>query len=337
MADLLPDSRFNDDSAIAMQDGWTFSGESASSASSASQLDAKRSSTASVTGANRAPSDIDRSCTPDDPAADFALDRSEPGDTLARKLLATTEHNHTGDFLRSGERSPARSNDAASHRGEGTLLPGAEVAGFRILGELGRGAFARVYLAEELNLGGRLVAVKVSRADGDEPQILARLQHTHIVPVHSLHDDPDSGWRLLCMPYFGGADLARVLSAGGGLVPTNHDGGSLVKALDQVSRKPPERQRADSSQPTVRRLCSAPSRRTTRHDQRRSGCVACSRVWLAQCQPYRSHAILTYASPSSRRAGSWRAQAPSRLPFGSWRGWPRDSSMPTSAGCSIAT
>jgi hypothetical protein len=114
--------------------------------------------------------------------------------------------------------------------------PGDELAGFRVLIELGRGAFARVYLAEEANLGRRVVAIKVSSPDGDEPQILARLQHTHIVPVHSVCDDPVSGLRVLCMPYFGGANLAQVLEASGGLIPTHHDGRSLVKALDQVSR-----------------------------------------------------------------------------------------------------
>jgi serine/threonine protein kinase/Tfp pilus assembly protein PilF len=102
--------------------------------------------------------------------------------------------------------------------------------------ELGRGAFARVYLAEELNLGRRLVAIKVSRPDGDEPRILARLQHTHIVPVHSVCDDPASGLRILCMPFFGGANLAEVLDAAGGPMPLGHDGRSLVQALDQVSR-----------------------------------------------------------------------------------------------------
>ena len=113
---------------------------------------------------------------------------------------------------------------------------GDELAGFRILVELGRGAFARVYLAEEVNLGRRPVAIKVSSADGDEPQILARLQHTHIVPVHSVCDDSRSGLRVLCMPYFGGANLAQVLEASGGLIPTHHDGRSLVNALDEVSR-----------------------------------------------------------------------------------------------------
>jgi serine/threonine protein kinase/tetratricopeptide (TPR) repeat protein len=114
--------------------------------------------------------------------------------------------------------------------------PGDELAGFRILIELGRGAFAHVYLAEEVNLGRRPVAIKVSRPDGDEPQILARLQHTHIVPVHSVCDDPETGLRILCMPYFGGANLAQVLEASGGLIPTHHNGRSLVEALDQVSR-----------------------------------------------------------------------------------------------------
>ena len=75
----------------------------------------------------------------------------------------------------------------------------------------------------------------------------------HIVPVHSVYDDPATGHRFLCMPYFGGADLARVLRASGGLVPTRHNGGSLVKALDQVSRKPPESVGSAISHKTVRR------------------------------------------------------------------------------------
>jgi serine/threonine protein kinase/tetratricopeptide (TPR) repeat protein len=114
--------------------------------------------------------------------------------------------------------------------------PSDSVGGFHIVLELGRGAFARVYLATELNLGQRLVAIKVSQPEGDEPQILAQLQHTHIVPVHSVCDDRTTGLRVLCMPYFGGANLAEVLAAAGGLEPTLRDGRSLVAALDHVGR-----------------------------------------------------------------------------------------------------
>jgi serine/threonine protein kinase/tetratricopeptide (TPR) repeat protein len=131
------------------------------------------------------------------------------------------------------DEQPGAGSSRASER---LPLLGEVLAGFRILAELGRGAFARVYLAEEVNLGRRLVAIKVSQPDGDEPQILARLQHTHIVPVHSVCDDQETGLRVLCMPYFGGANLAQVLEASGGLIPTRHNGRSLVEALDQVSR-----------------------------------------------------------------------------------------------------
>jgi serine/threonine protein kinase/tetratricopeptide (TPR) repeat protein len=111
------------------------------------------------------------------------------------------------------------------------------LAGFRIIQELGRGAFARVFLAEEIHLGGRLVAIKVSRAEGDEPRILARLQHANIVPVHSVCDDPDTGLRVLCMPFFGGGNLAQVIDAAGGLSTVGRAGRSLVEALDQISRR----------------------------------------------------------------------------------------------------
>lgn len=115
--------------------------------------------------------------------------------------------------------------------------PGEVMAGFLIVGELGRGAFARVYLARQENLGHRLVALKISPAEGDEPEILARLQHSHIVPIHSVHDDPVSGLRIICMPYLGGANLAQVLEAvvARAIAPTH--GRSLVDALDSVSQR----------------------------------------------------------------------------------------------------
>ncbi|MBX6312088.1 MAG: tetratricopeptide repeat protein, partial [Isosphaeraceae bacterium] len=114
------------------------------------------------------------------------------------------------------------------------------VAGFRIISELGRGAFARVYLAEQVELAGRPVALKVSKALGEEPRTLARLQHTHIVPIHSVHDDPATGLRLLCMPYVGGANLAQVLDRAGARLPSHVTGQSLVEALDQIGGRAPD-------------------------------------------------------------------------------------------------
>ena len=134
------------------------------------------------------------------------------------------------------------------HCGEG-------IGGFRLVAELGRGAFGRVYLAEESGLGNRPVALKVTRPEGDEPRLLARLQHTHIVPIHSVVDDPGSGLRLMCMPYFGGANLAQVLDAAGqGL--KSHLGHRPQPAPGAGPRGQPGRPRgrpALESGPTIRR------------------------------------------------------------------------------------
>src|SRR5262249_4812014 len=116
---------------------------------------------------------------------------------------------------------------------------GHQLFGFRVRHELGRGAFARVYLAEQTDLGARPVVLKVSAIEGNEPQTLAQLQHTHIVPVFSLHEDKDAGLRALCMPYFGGASLSKVLRSAwaGGLTPTQ--GADLADALGRIAAPAP--------------------------------------------------------------------------------------------------
>jgi eukaryotic-like serine/threonine-protein kinase len=81
--------------------------------------------------------------------------------------------------------------------------------GYRIVGEIGRGAFAHVYLAEQLELARRLVVLKVSSRSVDESDILARLQHTNIVPIYSVHRL--RRLQAVCMPYFGSTTLADVL------------------------------------------------------------------------------------------------------------------------------
>jgi serine/threonine protein kinase/tetratricopeptide (TPR) repeat protein len=114
--------------------------------------------------------------------------------------------------------------------GEGQVL-----FGFRLRHELGRGAFACVYLAEQQSLAGRPVVLKVSGIDGDEPQTLAQLQHTHIVPIYSVHEDARLGLRAVCMPYFGGAALSVVLKRLWETVALPRHGAQLVGALEDVS------------------------------------------------------------------------------------------------------
>jgi serine/threonine protein kinase/Flp pilus assembly protein TadD len=81
--------------------------------------------------------------------------------------------------------------------------------GFRLVGELGRGSFARVYLAEQEALAGRQVALKVTLRANREAERLARLQHANIVPVYSVHSAPPV--QIICMPFLGRQTIADQL------------------------------------------------------------------------------------------------------------------------------
>ena len=75
---------------------------------------------------------------------------------------------------------------------------------------LGEGGVARVYLATEDDLGGRQLAIKVSAAFGQEPSILAKLDHRNIVPILTVAQ-ADSGLLGICMPYRPGVTLEDVI------------------------------------------------------------------------------------------------------------------------------
>lgn len=88
---------------------------------------------------------------------------------------------------------------------------GQMVEHFQLERELGRGGTARVFLARDLNLGRRAVALKITGDQSTEPEILARLDHDHIVPVLSAQDT-EEGLRLICMPFRGSITLERLFN-----------------------------------------------------------------------------------------------------------------------------
>src|SRR5262249_14371284 len=106
---------------------------------------------------------------------------------------------------------------------------GEHFLGFHLSAELGHGAFGRVYLAWQPALANRCVAVKIAPRVGSEPQALAQLQHTHIMPIYSVH--VSGPHHVICMPYLGTttwADVLRGLPKEGAL-PTS--GKALVDIL----------------------------------------------------------------------------------------------------------
>jgi eukaryotic-like serine/threonine-protein kinase len=72
---------------------------------------------------------------------------------------------------------------------------------FRLKTELGRGAFGRVFLAEQETLSNRRVVLKISPHHTIEHRTMARLEHPNIVPILSVHRDEQSDLQAVCMPY----------------------------------------------------------------------------------------------------------------------------------------
>ena len=99
--------------------------------------------------------------------------------------------------------------------------------GFRIVSCLGAGAFSEVYLATQSELSDRYVVLKVVEEAVEEPQKMAMLQHTNIVPIFSFHQLGNRS--IICMPYNGRVTLNDfILRAGKAKV---RGGASLVETI----------------------------------------------------------------------------------------------------------
>ena len=109
---------------------------------------------------------------------------------------------------------------------------------FELVGELGRGAEGAVYLARQPALGDRPLAIKVVPRRGQEHLTLARLQHTHIVPLYAAGELPERDLRWLAMPYLGGTSLVRVIAHAQASAP-RRDGALVVEGIDRFGGPPP--------------------------------------------------------------------------------------------------
>ena len=76
---------------------------------------------------------------------------------------------------------------------------------FLIVREIGRGALSRVLLARQQSLSNRLVVLKFEPKSSIEAENVAKLQHSNIVSVFSVHED--QGFNVFCMPFMGERNL----------------------------------------------------------------------------------------------------------------------------------
>jgi serine/threonine protein kinase len=108
---------------------------------------------------------------------------------------------------------------------------GESIDDFDLLTELGKGAFATVYLARQKSLQ-RLVALKISSDKGTETQTLAQLDHPNIVRVFDQRILPDRKLRLMYMQYVPGGTLQSIRQ--GMQRQANSSGKAFLAAVDEA-------------------------------------------------------------------------------------------------------
>jgi hypothetical protein len=119
--------------------------------------------------------------------------------------------------------------------------PGEAVEGLTVVRELGRGAFARAYLAVDPEAGNRPVVLKLSPPSG-EANTLGPIHHDHVAGV--LWARRVDGVSALCMRYVGAATLRDVITADKAAT-----GRTVLDAIDRVGSGLPA---VDAVPPVVR-------------------------------------------------------------------------------------
>ena len=116
---------------------------------------------------------------------------------------------------------------------------------FELAAELGCGTFGRVFLAKQGTLAGRSVAIKITAERSVESGALAQLQHTHIVPIYSVHRS--GPFHAVVMPYFSSATLVDLLHDLKGQDTRPQSGTALVSTLHAKIQGGKERSRQSAA------------------------------------------------------------------------------------------
>lgn len=164
---------------------------------------------------------------------------NEAQQLLANRDIGDKTHpveNWVGDMVPTLSRvlnqSSYRDVAKASKAAVAALKVGDQIDDFDLLIKLGQGAFATVFLARQNSLG-RLVALKLSADSGREPQLLAQLDHRHIVRVYDQRVLKEPPLRLMYMQHIPGGTLQETFQKSRQIAETDElDGNHLIKAVD---------------------------------------------------------------------------------------------------------
>ncbi len=134
-----------------------------------------------------------------------------PGDYASRYGIKTDGWVPPNDEQRESAQSFSTSRSSlVGHKLKMMPETGDTFCGFRLIGLLGTGACGKVFLARQEDLANRLVSLKVTTQRSTESSFLARLQHSNVVPVFSVHERDNCN--AICMPFLGLATLKDILN-----------------------------------------------------------------------------------------------------------------------------
>ena len=154
------------------------------------------------------------------------------------KICPTCQHTYPDDFVlcpRDGAPLTAQATDSEAQLAAGLSRR------FRIVRRLGQGGMGTVFLAEQIGVGNRLVALKVlNRKLLDDPDFLLRFQneagstgrihHPNVVTIHEAAQG-DDGMPYIAMEFLEGESLREVLKRRGALPVTE-----VAEILQQAAR-----------------------------------------------------------------------------------------------------
>ncbi|MCC7083809.1 MAG: serine/threonine protein kinase [Pirellulales bacterium] len=167
----------------------------------------------------------------DDPPAPETYYKRFPGQTERLKRMMSIEPNRMGSTTMIGGQKGAE------------IDVGQQIDDFDLLLRLGKGSFGSVFLARQRSMQ-RLVALKISRDRGTEPQTLAMLDHPYIVRVYDQRVLHDRKLQLMYMQHIPGGTLQDVVEAARRQAPALRSGKTVLEAVDRAlnhsGESPPE-------------------------------------------------------------------------------------------------
>ncbi len=113
---------------------------------------------------------------------------------------------------------------------------GNSLGNYHLKETIGRGSFARVYLAQQKNVANRIVVLKVTRHPFNEIEALGRLDHPNIVPVFTV-ESFENGLTAICMPLISRVTLFDVICELHSQIPLQCQCGSFTGALEKCHSK----------------------------------------------------------------------------------------------------